>query len=303
MSRDGFWASQNPVSQALPPTALQHTSPIRGHFLSGQFHCLRFRLLCSMLSLPTGSQPTRRHAEWRGQWKDTFNRVKAFAVYLLCPREKREVYEIYPVQEADRSWVFYSSMKNGGNENESIRELRPLSREKGTHPQCALLWQMNFSIRCRKQKNKSWPSFRVRERWTASWLLSSIFLRKTLCERGFNVCHGGKKKTNQNRVIQLYMREPTGWSNVILKARKTESNIYPNHPCSTPTFLPGCACYFIQTVHGYAVGFGLLSPPFCPASLHQQLPQAPDWISCSMRLLLSSWLELLTFRSPLTLFL
>lgn len=38
----------------------------------------------------------------------------------------------------------------------------------------------------------------------------------------------------------------------------------------------------------HAVGFSLLSPPFCPASLHRLLPQAPDWISCSMRILLSS---------------
>lgn len=97
------------------------------------------------------------------------------------------------------------------------------------------------------------------------------------------------------------MRKPTGWYNAILNARKTESNIYPNQPSSTPTFLPGCDCYFIQTVHGYAVGSSLLSTPFCPASLHRLFPQAPDWISCSTCLLLSSWLKLLTFRSPLTL--
>lgn len=110
------------------------------------------------------------------------------------------------------------------------------------------------------------------------------------------VCHA-------KRVIQLYMREPTRRYNAIFSAGKPESNIYPNQPSSTPTFLSGWACYFIQTVHGYAVGFILLSPPFCTASLRRLLPQAPDWISCSTRLLLSSWLKLLTFRSPLTLFL
>lgn len=159
LSRDGFWASQDPVSEALPPTELQRISPVRGHFLSGQFHFLRFRLLCSMLSLPTDSQPTRTHAEWQGQWKDTLSWVKAFTVYLLCPRDKKRGLWNVPGAGGRPFVSVLFKPENGENENESIQELWPWSRKKRTPPPSAPLWQMDFSIRCWKQKNKSWPSF------------------------------------------------------------------------------------------------------------------------------------------------
>lgn len=98
LSWGGFWAFQEPLRRSLRlylPLRFSTSVPYEGHILLGQFHCLRFRLLCSMLSLPTGSQATRSHAEWRGQWKDTLNRVKAFSVYLLRPwEEKRGLWNI-----------------------------------------------------------------------------------------------------------------------------------------------------------------------------------------------------------------
>lgn len=136
LSRDGFWAWQDPVSEALPPAELQRISPVRGHFLSGQFHCLRFRLLCSMLSLPTDSQPTRTHAEWQGQWKDTLSWVKAFTVYLLCPRDKKRGLWNVPGAGGRPFVSVLFKPENGENENESIQELWPWSRKKRTPPQC-----------------------------------------------------------------------------------------------------------------------------------------------------------------------
>lgn len=105
--------------------------------------------------------PTNRSARWvTGSVKGHTQLSKSLHCLFFCaPERRREDYEIYSALEADHSWVFfYSSLKNGENENESIRELWPLSWEERKHTQCTLLWRIDFSIRCRRQNNKSWPS-------------------------------------------------------------------------------------------------------------------------------------------------